>query len=233
MKVARTARTFTIPYIRQSWPSLAMYSRLMTGPCSGAEKHLRTLWTLILSSGASCLLHRTSFPRLAILLLLEVRRRRDTLLHQTFPYPRMLAPHSIPGLLPMELSCPGMRLHTIKKDLSGTQLQEQENAANYGALTTTLETSICRDADIIGQPLHGEGQESARELLETTILSWVATGRLRLMKVQSAENVANVPTNHVTQRYCGETAFCWYGPTTAESLCWSDSGAACHVCPPS
>ena len=133
----------------------------------------------------------------------------------------------------MELSCPGMRLHTIKKDLSGTQLQEQENAANYGALTTTLETSICRDADIIGQPLHGEGQESARELLETTIQSWVATGRLRLMKVQSAENVANVPTNHVTQRYFGETAICWYVPTTAQSLCWFDSGAACHVCPPS
>ena len=32
--------------------------------------------------------------------------------------------------------------HTIKKDLSGTQLQEHKNAANIGALNTTLEASI-------------------------------------------------------------------------------------------
>ena len=31
---------------------------------------------------------------------------------------------------------------TIKKDLNGAQLQEQKKAAHYGALKTTLETSI-------------------------------------------------------------------------------------------
>ena len=82
----------------QPYPPLAMYLGFVSGPCSGAEKHLRTFLTLILSSGTSCLLNSTSFTRLKTLLLLKVQRRRDKLLHKTFPCTRMLAPHSIPRL---------------------------------------------------------------------------------------------------------------------------------------
>ena len=98
MKVARTAGTFSIPCVCQSWPPLAVHPGFVSGPCSGTEKHLRTFRTLILSSGSSCLLNSTSFPRLKTLLLLEVQRRRGKLLQKTFPCTRMLAPHSIPRL---------------------------------------------------------------------------------------------------------------------------------------
>ena len=118
------------------YPSLAMYSRLMSGPCSGAEKHLRTLWTLILSSGTSCLLHCTSFSRLTILLLLEVQRRRDKLLYQTFPCPRMLAPHSIPALRILLPASKGTQLSgdETAHDQEGTQRNAVAGAGECGQL---------------------------------------------------------------------------------------------------
>ena len=128
MKVARTAGTFSIPRIRQSWPSLVMYSGFLSGPCSGAEKRLQALGTLILSSRTSCLVQGTSYLRLTILLLLEVQRRRDKLVYQTFPCTRMLAPHSVPGL-PMKLCCPGRRLRMISMSLESIRTHESPQRA--------------------------------------------------------------------------------------------------------